>query len=163
MILTLLGLVCLGVAALGILACLYQLARARWREHRRRQWDRARVAHLEAVEALAIANDVVRNELMVLEMPVPKPPNYRHNLHCPTCGRFSARVTGLPDSVVECHAHGVVVRVMPVDWSGPIPIITAVAVPITFVAIPVQPVAITDGLVIEFPTNDPVLELEFTV
>lgn len=36
--------------------------------------------------------------------------NYRHNLHCPKCGRFAARVEGMPDQVTNCKHHGIWLR-----------------------------------------------------
>lgn len=37
------------------------------------------------------------------------PSNYRHNIHCPRCGRFSKAVPGY-ELAVECYRHGVQVR-----------------------------------------------------
>lgn len=46
-----------------------------------------------------------------------KPKNYRHNIHCPTCGRFSKKVWGTT-SVIECSKHGVEVvwKEVDVEW-----------------------------------------------
>lgn len=42
--------------------------------------------------------------------------NFRHNAHCPTCGRFARR---LDENITHCARHGIVVRAA----TGPIPII----------------------------------------
>lgn len=58
------------------------------------------------------------NEAISHLEPEPLPiPNYRHNIHCPSCGRFAKRVFQ-SNEMVECKHHGVLIRWkdLPVDW-----------------------------------------------
>lgn len=76
----------------------------------------------------AITEDLIRNDLLQLALELADPPakpNYRHNLHCPCCGRFSARVIPDSSSVMACSKHGMQVRweEMPIDWAVPMPVI----------------------------------------
>lgn len=69
----------------------------------------------------------------------PKVVNHRHNIHCPSCGRFAKRVLGM-GSVVECKHHGVQVRWkdMPIDWAV-IPLAEGVT-------LSTQPVVVSEAL-----------------
>lgn len=44
--------------------------------------------------------------------------NHKHNVHCPTCGRFSAKRTefGPNTRAMECRYHGLFVR-MDIAWT----------------------------------------------
>lgn len=37
--------------------------------------------------------------------------HYRHNIHCPVCGRFSRQAEGWPGGVSDCKYHGIEVHV----------------------------------------------------
>lgn len=82
------------------------------------QYYARRVEVAQAYE-VAVIEDVLHEALVVVEEEIHNPtPSYRHNIHCPTCGRFAKRVFGY-DNVVNCHKHGVTVRWkdFPVDWA----------------------------------------------
>lgn len=79
--------------------------------------------------------------------------NHRHNIHCPSCGRFSKKVLDMTD-VVECKVHGVQVRWkdMPVDWA-----IQPVAEGVTIVTGPIN--IIHQPLGVELPA-EPALDMQ---
>jgi rubredoxin len=73
---------------------------------------------VEAYEIAVIEDQL--HEVMIEMFYRPEPvTNYRHNIHCPLCGRFSKKVMEM-DDVVDCHAHGIQVRWrdIPVDWAS---------------------------------------------
>jgi len=85
-----------------------------WRErHYARGWERV----VETDHELALIEDNLYNTLMEVEHVV----HYRHNIHCPACGRFARQAEGFPASVADCNEHGVVARSEP--HTGAIPII----------------------------------------
>lgn len=109
------GLAALGVAVLGAGASTV-LGLSQLRGHLRQR------SHAEAELTEAYALDQLRTDLMVLEMEYQfpdKPPSNRHNLHCPSCGRFARRVLDGNDTVVFCSVHEmqVVWKDIPVDWA----------------------------------------------
>lgn len=64
-------------------------------------------------------NEVLDQVMMEVLFPEVEPiKNYRHNIHCPSCGRFAKMVLN-SHTIVECKAHGVQVRWkdIPVDWA----------------------------------------------
>lgn len=69
-------------------------------------WRRARAELVEAIE-VAEVEDELRDVLIQVEQRV----HYRHDVHCPVCGRFSRRVEGFPDQFSDCGEHGIQMRV----------------------------------------------------
>lgn len=105
------ALVLMGVTALALLAALTfggveAVRKIRFRLEYNRDWKLALIEH----ELWTNLNDLLYT--------TPPVTNHRHNVHCPTCGRFSKRVMGF-SHVVECKVHGTQVRWadMPVDWA----------------------------------------------
>lgn len=107
---------CLAFALLGILAsmigALTQATQAlirKYHEHKARQAQQLEEVLNEALD------EVMVNVFFPKE---PQVTNYRHNIHCPSCGRFSKRVWG-SSLVVECKVHGVEIRWkdVPADWA----------------------------------------------
>lgn len=117
-----LGVAALGVAGLGLVASgIGGIAQARWLLAQRAV-ARAKLGALGVVQEEAILLDLLRNDIMVLEMEYQfpdKPVNYRHNVHCPVCGRFARRVFE-GNEVVFCKVHEMQVdwKHMPVDWAS---------------------------------------------
>jgi hypothetical protein len=110
------GIVALPIAILGIILSIISLL---WQAYTKRRDARAEII---AAHEVAIVEDSIHERLITAEIEIHGPekvPNYRHNIHCPLCGRFSKRVFGLND-VVECSAHGVQVRWrdIPTDWAS---------------------------------------------
>jgi hypothetical protein len=80
-----------------------------------------RIRHLqskqEAVEeTLNLALDQTMVEVFCPDVEPPKP-NYRHNIHCPSCGRFAKKFEG-STTIVICKVHEMQVRWQdePIDW-----------------------------------------------
>lgn len=96
---TITGLVTLPIAGAGLVASVVGAAKELI------DWLAARREIAVAYE-LAIIEDGLRDALKELERKV----RYRHNLHCPKCGRFAARVPGMPDNVTNCRYHGTWLR-----------------------------------------------------
>lgn len=155
------AIICLGLIA-SIIGALIEL------DHRIQDKRRARAMELDHQEA--IVGDLIRNDLIQLEEELlnPEPEvkaNYRHNLHCPVCGRFSSSIGADVKSAMGCKLHGIQVRweEMPIDWAiAPLAVIEGVR--IRTQAIPVmQPRQLTTPLTgaidIIFPHDDE-LELE---
>jgi hypothetical protein len=117
-----LGVVALGVALAALLAAIFC---GLWAlsDHLRQRAD-AREAEVEfaEVQTEALAIDELRTDILLLEMEYQfeeeRRANYRHNVHCPACGRFSRRVFG-HDDIVECSKHEIQVvwKEVPVDWA----------------------------------------------
>jgi len=134
-----LALIALGLAGIGLLAAsVYGVIELIWYIQARmvfsRLWDEAHTEHA-LYERL--------NKLLYLK---PKP-NYRHNIHCPSCGRFAKRVWGM-DTVVECHVHAVQFR----EWD----------VAVDWATVPLAPgvTLVTDPIILKPSVIEPELELE---
>lgn len=111
-----LGFVALPVAALGIVAAsigaitegiVVLRERSRQREIKQRE------------EAIELVVEDLNKDLVKVFFPNVPPPRRRHNIHCPTCGRFAKKVWD-SEVVVECAKHGVEVRWkdIPADWAS---------------------------------------------
>ena len=121
-----LGVAALGVAGLGlavstVMGSVQLAGHLRQRSHERAE-ARGFAQALALAQEEATLLDQLRNDIMVLEMEYQfpdKPVNYRHNLHCPTCGRFARRVFE-GDDVLFCSVHEMQVdwKHMPVDWAS---------------------------------------------
>lgn len=134
------GMVALSVALAGALASSVgaagdarrALAQRRARRDEARAWEQSR--------AQAQAIDGVKTDLMVMELEIKQDQevrNYRHNLHCPRCGRFARRIFPGENAAVSCSVHAVQVRWMdiPVEWGKTV---AAVAQGVTVTTAPVQ-------------------------
>lgn len=91
-----LGLVALSVALVSIVAASVAGARD-WRGRRQAQ------ALLAEEYEHALVEDEVRE---AIEEVVERVHHYRHNIHCPTCGRFSRQAVGWPAGTADCTHHG---------------------------------------------------------
>jgi len=67
------------------------------------EWARRR-RDLLAILGEAQVEDQIRTALVAVERKV----HYRHNVHCPRCGRFAKQ---WQDGLVECRHHGLQLRV----------------------------------------------------
>ncbi len=78
---------------------------------------RERKALIEIIEEAEAIDDLVE-EIRELDRKIN---HYRHNIHCPSCGRFARQAEGWPDGVAQCSLHGIGIRTGPP--TGGIPII----------------------------------------
>ena len=133
------------------------LARESWGRHREKKYMECAVE--EAVEL-----DVLIDEIREWDRKVN---HYRHNIHCPVCGRFSRQAEGWPGGVSDCKLHGIEVHVGPPTASVTV-ILTVATVDVELpaadvfyeIAEPVhapEPEALETGVIVI-----PVLELERT-
>jgi len=112
----------IGVGALGVsgLGFLTGVALG-LREFRRWllgwRWERAWVEH----EAELIEQATVENGLVDALAVVARKVHYRHNIHCPQCGRFARQAEGLPAGVADCGVHGLGTHTPPA--TGAIPVV----------------------------------------
>jgi len=141
--------IALGVASLALAAVGAAVSAAlATREARRyllhRAWRRAEVEHLEMLHEQALAEDAVTTAVVELEQRVHR---YRHNIHCPTCGRFSRQAEGWPEGVADCGLHGIGLRTLP--HTGSIPIV-------------VTEIPDHEVLAVEVVPDEPVFELTLT-
>jgi len=141
-----LAFIALGAAGLGLLASSTAglLSLYWWLKDRR---------ELAAEHEAALIEHSLHEALLELQFPDPPAPNYRHNIHCPGCGRFAKRVLGM-DNVVECKHHGVQVRWndLPIDW---------ISTPVSGVKVYVDPHPVTAPIAlipITAPIDLPVLD-----
>lgn len=110
---------------------------------------------LRRAQTEALAIDGLRTELMVMEWEhelAERSPSYRHNVHCPKCGRFSRRIFE-DEVVVFCSVHEMVVdwKAMPVDWANTL-------VPVedgSWASITIEPAPVT-GPILLAPVTEPV-------
>jgi hypothetical protein len=84
-----------------------------------RRWNAAAERHLSETTEMAVAENLCIDALQVLE---DKVHHWRHNVHCPDCGRFSRQAEGWPPGVSDCRYHGIRLRVNELD-TGIIPIV----------------------------------------
>lgn len=132
------------------------------------QWLDYRAEIAEIMQELlaqerAEAIEEVKVDLMVLELERTEPPrNWRHNLHCPRCGRFSRRVFPGDDTVVECAAHSVQVRWkdIPVSWQEQILLVGEEVVPVTTSPVSVVAVAAPEPIAALPEDGDDLRDLE---
>lgn len=111
------GLVAMGCAGLGVTSAGFFGVREGIIWLRDKAEAKMVQQQLGVEESLNLAlDDVMAEKIYIYSTPVT---SKRHNIHCPSCGRFSKRVMGL-DNVVECKAHGIQVRWkdIPVDWAA---------------------------------------------
>jgi hypothetical protein len=95
---------------------------------------------MEEVQDEAERINLVVDDLSALDRKV----HYRHNVHCPVCGRFSRQAEGWPSGTADCGLHGIGIRTTP--ETGSIPVI-------------VQPLG-PAPLVLEAPEEPPSLVIE---
>ena len=110
--------------------------------------------HIKAVNhdhELAMIEDSIRQELAVVEKKV----HYRHNLHCPACGRFSRQAFEWPEGVTDCTVHGILLLTIALA-TGPIPVIVQ-AVPDD------EAHPETSPLYLEAPAAEGLIDIEFEV
>lgn len=83
-------------------------------------WRERRALGLEVVVAHeeAIAIDGIIEDLKALDRKV----HYRHNIHCPQCGRFARQAVDWPAGVSDCKVHGIKLRTIEAP-TGPIAIL----------------------------------------
>jgi hypothetical protein len=81
---------------------------------------RAKREEIELIEIIeeAVAIDELVEEIRELDRKVN---HFRHNIHCPSCGRFARQAEGWPEGVAQCGLHGIALRTSP--YTGSIPII----------------------------------------
>lgn len=96
---------------------------AGWRAHVRRTWVEWEAYQIEQAHETAIKIDAVIEDLHTLDRKV----HYRHNIHCPKCGRFSRQAEGWPAGVSHCATHGLGTRTL----TGGIPIVLTTTSSIT--------------------------------
>jgi hypothetical protein len=101
------GLVALGVALVAIVAATVGAIGSAVRWTRERRWNRAQEEHMVEVIDTAERIDAVVEDLHALDRKV----HYRHNIHCPACGRFARQAEGFPAGVADCGLHGIGIHV----------------------------------------------------
>jgi hypothetical protein len=111
------GIVEVGIYALGVtgtalvLAVIASLKEAAYL-FKQWWWNLTAQRHLDDTVREAYELDALREDVEALYRKV----HYRHNIHCPVCGRFAKRVEGFPDGVSDCKVHGV--RMRTVEYTG---------------------------------------------
>lgn len=157
------GIAGLILALIGTIASGVGMSMMLSHSYRQRRAVRAEAQAYEIARETAEAVDGVRTDLLVLELEVTtKPVNYRHNVHCPACGRFARRALPESNLVVVCSAHDLLVRWkdVPVDWYSA-PAMVVQGQPITLVsADPVSMDPVTEPLHIIQSDLGAELELE---
>lgn len=148
-----LGVAALGVAGLGLTVSTVMASVQLAGHLRQRAVARDEFRALASAQEEATVIDLLRNDIMVLEMEYQfpeRPVNYRHNVHCPKCGRFARRVFEGND-IVFCKVHEMQVdwKHMPVDWAS------APSVSIQGVIVHAEAVAGFDADVIH-PVTEPI-------
>lgn len=88
-----------------------------WRRHVDTLWSKYEAWQIEQDHETALAMEEVRTDLVALYRKI----HYRHNIHCPRCGRFSRQAEGWPSGVADCGLHGLGIRTSP--ETGAIPVI----------------------------------------
>lgn len=84
----------MGLAAVGVLASAQQLCIDGWIAWRR--WLERGIEHQHAV-----VEDELRDHLVELDRKL----HYRHNIHCPKCGRFARAGESEGASICKVHGH----------------------------------------------------------
>lgn len=98
--------------------------------------------------------EALDEKMIEVHCPPEKPKNYRHNIHCPKCGRFSKRFEG-SDVIVICKAHDLQVRWQDVsiDWISK-PLLEKT----NYITEPIMVQNTTDTYLIELPKlMDPIM------
>jgi len=113
-------------------------------------WQR----HLDDVETAAWAIHETREDVETLYRKI----HYRHNIHCPACGRFAKRVPNLPEGVSDCKVHGV--RMRTIEYTGMIDVEIRM---VQMLELPPEPPAVTNAyelpeIVVDFTDDDYVLD-----
>lgn len=111
---------CLLAVTLALLATSIGIGlRELRRKSLERRWASAREEHEVELQEEALALNEVVDELRELDRKIN---HFRHNVHCPSCGRFSKQAEGWPAGVADCSAHGIGLRTNSLI-TGPIAII----------------------------------------
>lgn len=155
------GVVALGLALAGIVgASVASVPTARSALAQRRAARAEAEAYLAAWSEAETTN-VIRDDLMVLEMEIEqeaRPKNYRHNVHCPTCGRFARRLDPASPTIVVCAVHEVQVRWkdIPVDWANSVAFVEGQSVQIMPIHL-AEPVELTTVMVSDLSGPIPII------
>jgi hypothetical protein len=92
------------LAAVGfVVSCAYAVRSLR-RWTLERAWHRHEQAHESEVVEVASEIDDLIAEIREWDR---RKNHYRHNIHCPRCGRFSRQATEWPAGIADCGTHGV--------------------------------------------------------
>ena len=110
-----------------------------------RQWgqDRAEHKYIAEVQEYAIAYNDVIDAVVELDRKVN---HYRHNVHCPSCGRFARQAPEWPPGVALCGVHGIGLRTTP--QTGAVAIVVSEAVLPPILALEPPTMYLTEPLVI---------------
>jgi len=100
---------------------------------------------VEMIETAIALNGVI-DDLIALDVKVNR---FRHNIHCPACGRFSRQAFEWPAGTADCKTHGIGLRTS--EWTNSIPI-TVLAVQLE---VALTPVPETPSLVLDPPVAIP--------
>lgn len=96
--------ICIPLMALAI----YGRIREWLLGHREVKWEAALDEHMTEVTTEAVELNDLIDEVREWDR---KLNHYRHNIHCPVCGRFARQAEGWPGGVSDCKYHGIEVHV----------------------------------------------------